>query len=448
MKSKTLDMTTGSLSKSILLFSIPLILSNLLQVLFNMADVAVVGKFAGAAALGSVGSTTTFLCLFIGLFIGFGSGVNSLTALFIGAKSPKDIKETVHTGFLISLFAGLLIMALAYLVTTPALLVLHTKEELFDGARLYLFIYFIGFPATALYNFGNGVYSASGDTKKPLLYLSIAGVINVVLNLLFVIVFNMGVAGVAIASAVSQYVSATLVLISLFKSKENFSLNFKDLKITKDKAKRLIGLGLPAGLQNAIFQLANLFIQASVNSFSATVVEGNSAAANADGIVYNAMNAFYVACTSFISQNLGAKKRDRVKKSYYISLAYSFLIGLIPGIVLFLFGETFLSLFTDDYAVIKAGMERLTIMGFSYCISAFMDNTIAASRGLGKTAVPTVLVILGSCVFRIIWVYTVFAHFHTITSLYLLYVFSWSITALTEIIYFFHIFNRVRIDPV
>lgn len=437
MKAATMDMTEGSLKKKILVFSLPLILSHLLQVLFNMSDVAVVGRFAGPVALGAVGSTTTLVCLYLGLFIGLGSGVNALTALYIGSKSDKDVKETVHTAFIISLIAGFLIMALGMLLTVPTLRLLNTKEELFDGAKLYLYIYFLGFPATSVYNFGNGVYAAAGDTKKPLTYLTIAGVVNVLLNLFLVIVCNLSVAGVAIASAVSQYISAILVLIALFKEKENFGLCSKNIRLNREKAAKLLRLGVPAGLQNAIFQLANLFIQAGVNSFDAVTVEGNAAAANADGIVYNIMNAFYVACTSFIGQNLGAKKRDRMLKSFYISLAYSFLAGLIPGVLIVAFGRQFLSIFTTDAAVIEAGLSRLVIMGFSYCVSAFMDNTIAASRGIGKTGVPTLIVILGSCVFRVIWVYTIFAHFHTIQSLYLLYVFSWSLTALFELWYFF-----------
>lgn len=444
MKSHSTDLTNGNLKKQILFFSLPLILSNLLQVLFNMSDVAVVGRFAGSAALGAVGSTTTLVCLYIGLFLGLGSGVNSLTAFYVGAKSDSDVRETVHTAFYICLFAGLLIMTFSILLAGPVLRLLNTKDELFDGARLYLYIYFLGFPATGLFNLGNGIFSAIGDTKKPLKYLSFSGVLNVCLNLFFVTALKMDVAGVALASAIAQYVSAFLVLRALFKTKEIYGLKLKYLHFNKEKAKMLLRLGVPAGLQNAIFQLANLFIQGGVNSFDAIVVEGNSAAANADGIVYNMMNAFYVACTSFISQNMGAKKRDRMLKSFYISLAYSFLAGLIPGVLLVLFGRSFLGIFTTDTAVIEAGFQRLFVMGFSYCISAFMDNTIAASRGLAKTGVPTIIVILGSCVFRVIWVYTIFAYFHTITSLYLLYVFSWTITAIAEIVYFAYSYKKVK----
>lgn len=446
MKTKSLDMTEGPLKKQILIFSLPLILSNVIQVLFNMSDIAVVGKFAGAEALGSVGSTTTLVVLFTGFLIGIGGGVNALVALFVGAKSSKDVEETVHTAILVCLFFGLLILAIGLSMSGLFLRLLNTKDELYEGALLYLRIYFLGMPALAVYNFGNGVFSAIGNTKKPLYYLSFSGALNVCLNLVFVIVFKMGVAGVALASIIAQYISAFLIIRALVISDEVYSLKFSKIRFVKEKAKRLCGLGVPAGLQNAIFQLANLFIQAGVNSFDAVVVEGNSAAANADGLVYTVMASFYTACTSFISQNFGAKKRERVLKSYFVAMADSFVFGLVLGVGLVILGRPLLMIFASDEAVIAAGIKRLTVMGFSYCVSAFMDCTIAAARGLGKTGIPTIIVILGSCVFRIIWVYTIFAYFHTIESLYLLYVFSWTITAIAEIIYFTRVYKKVRLS--
>ena len=317
------SLTEGSLSRGILLFSLPLMVSNLLQVLFNMADVAVVGQFAGSRALGSVGSTVTLVTLFTGFLMGIGSGVNVLTARYIGAKDGRAVRDTVHTALLLCLAAGMLILTGGVLGTRTLLELLGTKEELIEGAVLYLRIYFLGMPALAVYNFGNGVYSAAGNTKKPLVYLTIAGVLNVVLNLVLVIVFRLDVAGVAIASVISQYVSAALILISLFRCREEYGLRGYRPVLVRDKAVSLLTLGVPAGLQNAIFQIANLFIQAGVNSFDAVVVEGASAAANADGLVYDVMAAFYTACSSFMGQNYGAGKRERVLKSYFVSLAYS-----------------------------------------------------------------------------------------------------------------------------
>ena len=398
MKSSTRSLTEGPLAKQILLVSLPLALSNLLQVLFNMSDVAVVGRFAGSTALGAVGSTSIFVTLFTGFLIGLGNGINVLVARFYGARHPNDVHDTVHSALIVSLIAGVVLLVVGLLGSPAMLRLLNTKEDLLPGAILYLRVYFLGMPALALYNFGNAVFSAIGETKKPLYILSFAGVLNILLNLFFVIVCNLDVAGVA--------------------------------------------LGLPAGFQNAIFAIANLFIQAGVNSFDSLMVKGNSAAANADPLIYDCMAAFYMACASFMSQNYGAGKPDRVKKSYFISLAYSFGVGLALGGGLFLFGRQFLALFTTESAVIDAGMKRVGVMALAYCISAFMDCTIAASRGLGKTVVPTVIVIMGSCVFRVIWVYTIFAHFHTIPSLYLLYPCSWALTAIAEILYFIHCYKQ------
>ncbi|MGN1148789.1 MAG: MATE family efflux transporter [Lachnospiraceae bacterium] len=442
MKRYEQDLTQGPLKKQILVFSLPLILTNLLQVLFNMADLAVVGRFAGSAALGAVGSTTILVTLFTGFLIGMAGGTNIVVALNIGAKNQKDLKETVHTAAVLSLIVGVLIMLLGWFFSRGILQLLNTKPELLDGAALYMRIYFMGMPALALYNYGNAVLSAAGDTKRPLCFLSIAGAVNVVLNLFFVIVCGMDVDGVAIASVISQYTSAVLIMLTLFRSRESFALQLSAIRLHKDKAWAILSLGIPSGVQNAIFQFANLFVQAGINSFSTTMVEGNAAAANADGLVYDVMAAFYTACGSFIGQNYGARKKDRVLRSYLISMAYSFGIGLFLGVTLVCFGRPFLSLFTTDAVVMEAGMRRLTIMGFSYAVSAFMDCTIAASRGLGKSVVPTFIVIMGSCVFRIIWIYTVFAYFGTITSLYLLYIFSWSITAVAEILYFTRIYKK------
>ena len=439
-------MTEGRLSKQILLFSIPLILSNLLQVLFNMADIAVVGQFSGAEALGAVGSTVILVGVFTGFLIGVGSGVNALCARLIGAEDDAALKKNVHSSLIICVIVGAILAVTGVAATNFMLRLLGTKDELFDGAALYLHIYFLGMPALAVYNYGNGVMSAAGNTKTPLFYLAAAGIMNVVLNVVFVVGLGMSVDGVAIASIISQYFSAFMIVRYLLKSQSAYALRMSDMRLYKGYAEKVLALGVPSGVQNAIFQIANLFIQRALNSFPAVVVEGNSAAANADALVYDVMAAFYMACASFMSQNIGALKRKRVTQSYFICLAYSFFSAAVMGCALVLFGKEFLAIFTRDAAVADAGMYRLKIMGLSYAVSAFMDCTIAASRGIGKTVVPTAIVILGSCVFRVVWVYTVFAHFRTITSLYLLYVFSWSITAAAEIVYFAVCYRRMRLD--
>ena len=436
VKENLKDLTTGSLWKQILFFGLPLIASNILQVLFNMSDIAVVGRFSSKEALGAVGSTATLVTLFVGILIGIGNGVNVVVARHIGAKQQKETKIAVQTGFLISLTIGILLWAVCFFGARTFLLWLKTKEILLDGAEKYLKIYAFGLPALALYNFGNAVYSAEGNTRKPLLYLLISGMINVFLNLFFVLCLGMDVDGVALASTLSMYFSGGMILLSLTREAGPHRLSLDGFRLNKRKTFAILSLGLPAAFQNSIFAIANLFIQSAVNSFDPIVVEGNSAAMNADGLIYDVMAAFYVACSSFIGQNFGAGKKRRIRDSYFISLLYSFVAGGILGSMLLLFGRSFLFLFTNDAEVVQYGMIRLTVMAFSYAFSAFMDCTIAASRGLGKSFIPTVIVILGSCVFRVVWIYTVFAHFHTMLSLYLLYIFSWTLTSVAEILYF------------
>lgn len=445
-KSYEMDLCEGSLWKKIFLFSVPLMFSNVLQVVFNMSDVAVVGKFAGPIALGAVGSTSILVTLFTGILLGLSSGVNALTALYIGSKNHRDVRETVHTAAILCFLAGVTITLLGIAFSRPILTAMHTKDELIEDALIYLRIYLLGMPALGVFNFGNSVLSATGDTKRPLYYLSLAGILNVLMNLFFVIICHMDVAGVALASILAQYFSAVMILVILFRTKECFGLQLRSLRIAPHKLKRIVRIGIPSAFQYAVFALANLFVQTGVNSFDHVMVEGNSAAANADPLVYDMMAAFYTACSSFIAQNYGAKKRDRIRKSYLICMLYSFLVGLILGVGIYLLRYPFLALFTDESAVVDAGIKRLSVMALSYSVSAFMDNTIAASRGLGKTILPTIMVILGSCVFRIIWIYTVFAFFGTIESLYLLYVFSWFLTAVAEMVYFIKVFRRIRME--
>ena len=431
-------MTSGSLWKNILLFSLPLMGSQVLEVLFNLSDVAVVGRFADYLALGAVGSTTLLVTLFTGILIGMGAGVNVRVAHELGAENKKGTEETVHTSLLLCAIAGLLVCIICLLFSGQMLAMMNTKPELIDQAILYMKIYALGMPAMAVYNFGNGVLSARGDTKRPLIYLSIAGVINVLLNLFFVIVCHMAAAGVATASALSLYVSASLVMIHLLRRKDECQVSLRKLRLHPKACKSVLLLGIPTGLQNGIFAIANLFVQTGVNSFDAVMVSGNAAAANADALIYNVMFSFYTACASFIGQNWGAGNKKRMLKSYGVSLTYAFIAGAILG------GLQFLSLFATEPAVIDAGMQRIRIMGFCYAFSCFMDSSIAASRGIGKSIPPTIIVILGSCVFRIIWIYTVFAHFQTISALYLLYIFSWGITGFAEVLFFAFSFRKIR----
>lgn len=439
------NLTEGSLFKGIFLYSVPLIFSNLMQVLFNIADVAVVGRFAGSQALGSVGSTTQILFLFTGLLMGLGGGVNVIVAFYIGSKSKKDLIDAIHSSFIVSMITGFILLVFGYALARPVLALIKTKPELLDGAVIYFKIYMLGMPGVALFNYGNAVLSAAGDTKRPLYYLSFAGIINIILNLFFVIVCKFSCAGVALASIISQYISALLVMIPLIRGRGlgDIKCSFKKLHLNREKTIRILKIGIPAGMQNAIFAIANTFIQMGVNSFDAVMVAGTAAGANLDNIIYSAMNGFYVACATFIGQNYGAGNKKRILHSMIISNFLAFAFGTIISVGLYVFGPQSLAVFTNDVEVIEAGMQRLSIMFFSYPIASFMDNTIAANRGLGKTSVPTIIVLLGSCVFRIIWVYTIFAWIGTIQSLFLLYIFSWAITAIAEMFYFIKIYRKI-----
>lgn len=436
------DLTQGSLWSKIFLFSVPLVFSNLLQVVFNLADIAVVGQFVGSLALGSVGSTTILISMFTGFFIGLSGGINVLTARHYGAKSTQALRDTIHSAALVSLILGFVMMGLGLGLSHWVLTILGTKPELLDGALLYFRIYLLGMPALAIYNFGNAVFSAVGDPQRPVRYLTAAGILNVILNLFFVLVCHLAVAGVALASILSQYLSAFLVVRDLFRSKCDYAMRTDQLRLHRDRAVDILAIGLPSGLQNCVFAVANLFTQSAINTFDAITVAGISAAANADTIIYDVMAAFYTACGSFMGQNYGARKKDRILKSYLISLFYAFVIGAGLGLLLLAFGPVFLGFFTSDPAVVTSGMERVSIMALCYGFSALMDNSIAASRALGKSLAPSVIVITGSCIFRILWIKTIFAYFGTIPSLFLLYIVSWTLTGLAELLYFSRTYRK------
>lgn len=446
-----MDLTSGSLFKNILRFSVPLMFSNLLQVMFNMADIAVVGKFAGPAALGAVGSTPQFLFLFIGLAMGMGQAVNVTSAFYLGQKNDSKLRSTVHTAFLLCLYYGIVILIISQIIARPVLEGMKTKGEFLNGAVSYLRIILLGLPAMTMFNYGSGLFSAKGDNKTPMVFLGISGVVNILLNLFFVIVLSMDVEGVALASVISEYISAILIVIPVVSGKWGVKFELKNLRLDGKLSFSLIKIGVPAGLQNAIFAIANIFVQEGVNRIpSPGVVQGNAASSNFDPINYNIMNAFYTAGASFIGQNYGAGHKKRVLNSYLISMFYAFGVSFVLGTVIYFAGEQFMMLFVDlerpeSAEIIYQGCARFKIMAFSYCVSAFMDATIAGCRGLGKTIIPSVFVFLGSCVFRIIWVKFIFDG-KTIGSLFLLYVFSWAVTAVMEISYFVFLYKNIPDD--
>ena len=344
--------------------------------------------------------------------------------------------------FAMLLISGAVLMTACLIFKEPLLYLFGASDVTYPYADQYISIYLCGTLFVMVSLGMNNFINAQGFGKTGMLTVLLGAVLNIILDPVLIFGLGMGVSGAALATILTQYLSAFLILRALARTEGCYGLQREKLHLDPVMTRSILGLGVPAGCQNAIFALANLFIQASINTFDTVVVSGNAAAANADPLVYDVMAAFYTACASFMSQNYGAGKRERVKRSYFISLGYSFGIGAVLGLSLVLFGQTFLSLFTTEPAVAEAGMQRLLVMGLSYPISAFMDCTIAASRGLGRTIVPTFIVIMGSCVFRVVWVYTVFAFFGTLLSLYLLFVCSWTVTAIAEVTYFAHTYKE------
>ena len=436
-------MKKGNLWRSIWIYSVPLMFTNLLQLLFNIADVAIVGKFAGSISLGAVGSTTLLISLTTGWLIGISNGVNAVVAFFAGADERNQEQKAIQTGFLLCLAIGLIIFGAGFLWAEDILELLGTKDEFIWEATRYFRIYMMGSPALAIFNYGNSVLSAEGNTKKPLNYLTISGVVNVVLNLYFVIGLHMTSEGVAYASIIAQYISAALIIRALLITKKNYRIDVRNFSIDHKLSGKILKIGIPAALQYSLFAVANLFVQSAVNSFDYVIVEGNSAAMNFDSIVYEMMAAFYIACTSFVAQNYGANQKERVRKTYFITTVYSFSIAVILGAVIHIFRTSRLYIFTNDAAVVSAGAIRLGILSITYCLSAFMDNATAACRGLGGTLIPTVIVLLGTIAFRIVWIYTVFEYFHTLEVLYLLYGCAFVITAVFQNLYLLKLYRKI-----
>lgn len=437
-------MTTGTLIPKILLFSLPLMLSGVLQLLFNAADVIVVGRFAGSQSLAAVGSTSVVINLLVNLFVGLSVGGNVTVARHIGAGNAKAASDTVHTSIFISIAGGLFLVLVGLLFSKPILVLMSSPPDVINLATLYLRIYFLSMPALMVYNFGSALLRAQGDTRRPLIYLSIAGVINVIINLISVIVFKMGVAGVATATCISQYVSAFLVFRCLMREDGVLHLEIKRIKVNKRALKEVLRVGLPAGLQGIVFSLSNMVIQSTINSFGSTVMAGSAAAANIEGFVYVSMNAFHQAAVTFCSQNYGANKLDRVDKSLAYSEFLVVLVGVLLGGVAFLFGRSLLSIYSTDTAVIDAGMRRMSCVCLAYALCGMMDVFVGGLRGMGYSVMPMIVSLLGACGLRLLWIGTVFLLNPTDTMLYLSYPVSWAITAFVHFICYMVVRKKVR----
>lgn len=437
-KKYEIDMCSGSVFKKMLLFAIPLMCSSILQLLFNAADIVVVGRFAGDNALAAVGSNSALINLLTNLFVGLSIGSNVLTAQYYGAKKDTDLKETVHTSMLISIYSGLILTVIGILGARVLLEMMQAPPEVLDLAVLYLRIYFVGMTSTMVYNFGSAILRAVGDTKRPLYYLLGAGIINVILNLFFVIACKMGVAGVALATAVSQTISAVLVVRCLIQEQSGIHLELKELAISKEKFFRIMRIGLPAGFQGTVFSLSNVVIQSAVNSFGNIAVAGNSAAANIEGFVYMAMNAFYQATISFTSQNYGASQYKRIYKILFAGELYVIITGIVLGNLAVFLGDSLLGIYSPSTEVIAAGMARLKIICTVYALCGVMDVLVGALRGIGYSVVPMIVSLIGACGLRLLWVATIFKipQYHNLTTVYLSYPITWTITLTVHAITF------------
>lgn len=442
-KKYEMDMCNGPLLKKIMIFYFPLMLSGVLQLLFNAADIVVVGRFAGSEALAAVGSTSSLINLLVNVFIGLSVGANVLVARFYGAGQKHELSEMVHTAIMTSIVCGCILVVVGVILAGPALRLMGTPEDVINHSILYMRLYFVGMPAMMAYNFGAAILRAVGDTKRPLYYLLIAGVVNVVLNLIFVIVFSMGVAGVAIATVVSQVISAVLVLRCLMLTNSDYQLHLKELKIVPDKLLKMVQIGIPAGLQGALFSISNVLIQSSVNSFGSIAMAGNTAASNIEGFVYTAMNAFHQTAISFTGQNYGARNFKRIGKILFICEALVLIVGLIMGNAAYLFGGVLLQLYSTEAEVIQFGILRLSIICTTYCLCGMMDVIVGSLRGMGYSIMPMLVSLTGACLFRVVWIYTIFQQHRSLETLYISYPISWALTFTVHLICFFVVYSKM-----
>ena len=442
-KAYEIDMCSDPLLPKLLLFALPLIASGILQLLFNAADMIIIGKYADTKELAeqgiaAIGSTSSMINFFVNVAIGVSVGSNVIVARYFGGHRPEDVHDAVHTSVLLSLILGFGIGVIAICFSRPLLILMKTNEDVLDQAVLYVRIYFAGLPVMMLYNFGSAILRAVGDTKRPLHYLSAAGVLNVALNYFFVRYLHMNVEGVALATVISQVLSAALVLRCLMKSEGGYKLNLRELKLHPRIVKKILQVGLPAGVQGMIFSTSNMLIQSSVNFFGSTAVAGNSACMNLEGFVYTSMNSYYQTVISFTSQNLGAGKYKRLNKILLSCLMLVTITGLVMGNAFVYFGRTLLGFYAKEgnLAMIDYGMDRMKVIMTVYCLCGIMDVLCGAIRGLGYGIMPMIVSLIGACGFRVLWIFTFFQTHHTLKNLYISYPVSWAITAMAHVVCF------------
>lgn len=440
---KVVNMLEGPLLGPIFLFAMPLFITSVLQLAFNAVDIIVVGKFTGHHALAAVGATGPVINLLVTMFMGISIGASVIMGQNVGARDFKNAQDTLHTAIGISILGGILVLFAGYFTAMPLLRLMQTPPEVIELAGEYLKIYYIGMPGFMVYNFGAALLRAIGDSRRPMYFLSISGIFNVICNLVFVIVFKMGVAGVAIATTISQYIAAALIVASLLKADGYMKLSFDKIRISKDKALGMMKIGLPAGFQGALFSISNILIQSGINSFGSVVMAGNTAAGNLEGFVYMGMNAVYQTSLSFTSQNMGAKQYDRVKKIFWTCVRVVIVVGLVLGVGAWIFGDKLLRLYTDEPEVIKYGVERLGVVSATYFLCGIMDTMVGGLRGMGYSITPMIISLTAVCILRMIWIATIFQSIHTPVILYLSYPVSWTVAAIGNYVNYLYAMKKL-----
>lgn len=437
-------MVNGTIMPKLITFAIPLMLSGILQLLFNAVDIIVVGRFSGSQSLAAVGSTSSLINMLTNLFIGISLGANVLAARFYAAGKHKEMSETVHTSILTAFISGVLMIFVGILFSRPALELMDTPSDVIELATLYMRIYFVGMPFFMLYNYGAAILRAVGDTKRPLIFLVVSGITNACLNLLLVIVFKMDVAGVAIATVISQMISCVLVLICLYKTDAVYQLRFKKLRIKWEYLGQIFQIGIPAGIQSTLISFSNVLLQSSVNSFGSIAMAGYTAANNVLSFLYMGANSITQACMSFTSQNYGARKPKRMDKVLIDGLILQVVICLTLGVLAYVFGNQVSHIYTDDPNVIKCSVEILALTTVPYFLCGFMDTFPGVLRGMGRSTVPMILCLLGTVGVRILWIYCFFPHNRTLGYLFVSYPVSWIATIVMQLIYYIFVRKEVH----
>lgn len=438
-----MDIVNGPLLKNMVLYALPLMATFMLQMLFSAADTIVVGKFAGEIPLAAVGSTSSLIFMFTVLFNGLATGTNVLVAKEIGANNKDGVKKAVHTSLLVGIFGGLIISILSYFLCKPALMLMNTPLSIIDHSTTYMRIYLSGSIFIFEYNFGAAILRAKGDTKRPLYYLLISGLINVILNLVFVVAFNMEVKGVALATVISQVVSCFLVIRSLINDNDMTRINIEDLKFNPYIFLEILKIGIPAAIQGAAFSLTNLVVQSAINSFdSSTIVAGNTAALNIENFIYIGIEGFTIACVTFTSQCIGANRKDRILPIFTISMILNTICAFSIGFIAYTFGDFFLSLYTNDLYVIEIGKLRLYWVGVFLFLNGCLDVFSNSLRGMGHTVIPAAIMMFGIIAVRIFWIYNIFPMFNTLESIYQCFPVSWLVTCLIDTIFYIVVYNK------